>query len=50
MTISDSLTGRRALVTGGSNGQGAAIVARLREAGATVIDHRPHDASRRCAS
>ena len=37
MTISDSLTGRYALVTGGSKGQGAAIVARLREAGATVM-------------
>lgn len=37
MTISDSLTGRRALVSGGSKGQGAAIVARLREAGATVM-------------
>jgi NAD(P)-dependent dehydrogenase (short-subunit alcohol dehydrogenase family) len=37
MTISDSLTGRHALVTGGSKGQGAAIVARLREAGATVM-------------
>lgn len=37
MTISDSLTGRYALVTGGSKGQGAAIVARLRVAGATVM-------------
>jgi NAD(P)-dependent dehydrogenase (short-subunit alcohol dehydrogenase family) len=37
LTISDSLTGRRALVTGGSKGQGAAIVARLREAGALVM-------------
>jgi NAD(P)-dependent dehydrogenase (short-subunit alcohol dehydrogenase family) len=35
--ISDSLAGRRALVTGGSKGVGAAIVARLREAGATVL-------------
>jgi NAD(P)-dependent dehydrogenase (short-subunit alcohol dehydrogenase family) len=32
----DSLQGRRALVTGGTKGAGAAIVARLREAGATV--------------
>lgn len=37
MTISDSLTGRRAFVVGGSKGQGAAIVVRLREAGATVM-------------
>jgi NAD(P)-dependent dehydrogenase (short-subunit alcohol dehydrogenase family) len=37
VTISDSLAGRRALVTGGSKGVGAAIVARLREAGATVM-------------
>jgi NAD(P)-dependent dehydrogenase (short-subunit alcohol dehydrogenase family) len=35
--ISDSLAGRRALVTGGSKGVGAAIVARLSEAGATVL-------------
>jgi len=35
--ISDSLTGRRALVTGGSKGTGAAIAARLAEAGATVM-------------
>jgi NAD(P)-dependent dehydrogenase (short-subunit alcohol dehydrogenase family) len=32
----DSLRGRRALVTGGTKGAGAAIAARLREAGATV--------------
>jgi NAD(P)-dependent dehydrogenase (short-subunit alcohol dehydrogenase family) len=37
MTISGSLAGRRALVTGGSRGTGAAIVARLAEAGATVM-------------
>jgi NAD(P)-dependent dehydrogenase (short-subunit alcohol dehydrogenase family) len=37
MTISDSLAGRNALVTGGSKGVGAAIVARLREGGATVL-------------
>ena len=37
MTISDSLAGRRALVTGGSRGSGAAIAARLAEAGATVM-------------
>jgi NAD(P)-dependent dehydrogenase (short-subunit alcohol dehydrogenase family) len=35
--ISDSLAGRRALVTGGSKGAGAAIVARLAGAGATVM-------------
>jgi NAD(P)-dependent dehydrogenase (short-subunit alcohol dehydrogenase family) len=34
VTISDSLAGRRALVTGGSKGVGAAIVARLTEGGA----------------
>jgi NAD(P)-dependent dehydrogenase (short-subunit alcohol dehydrogenase family) len=32
-----SLDGRRALVTGGSKGTGAAIAARLRQAGATVL-------------
>jgi NAD(P)-dependent dehydrogenase (short-subunit alcohol dehydrogenase family) len=37
VTISDSLAGRRALVTGGSKGTGAAIVRRLAEAGATVM-------------
>jgi NAD(P)-dependent dehydrogenase (short-subunit alcohol dehydrogenase family) len=37
MAISDSLAGRNALVTGGTKGQGAAIVTRLREAGATVM-------------
>jgi NAD(P)-dependent dehydrogenase (short-subunit alcohol dehydrogenase family) len=37
VTISDSLAGRRALVTGGSRGSGAAIAARLAEAGATVM-------------
>ncbi|MDB5063676.1 MAG: short-chain dehydrogenase/reductase [Chloroflexi bacterium] len=37
VTISDRLDGRRALVTGGSKGAGAAIVARLAEAGATVM-------------
>lgn len=35
--ISDSLIGRRALVTGGSKGLGAAVVARLTEAGAIVM-------------
>jgi NAD(P)-dependent dehydrogenase (short-subunit alcohol dehydrogenase family) len=47
MTINDSLTGRHALVTGGSKGQGAAIVARLRVAGATVMTAartKPEDA------
>ena len=37
MAISESLAGRQALVTGGTKGQGAAIVARLREAGAQVM-------------
>ena len=37
MTIDDRLDGRRALVTGGSRGAGAAIVARLAEAGAVVM-------------
>ena len=44
-----TLEGRRAVVTGGSKGAGAAVVARLRAAGAatTVIArHRP-DADRR---
>lgn len=48
MTISDSLTGRRALVTGGSKGQGAAVVGRLRHAGALVMTTartRPEDDS-----
>jgi NAD(P)-dependent dehydrogenase (short-subunit alcohol dehydrogenase family) len=35
--ISDSLDGRRALVTGGTKGAGAAIAARLARAGATVL-------------
>ncbi|WP_406364215.1 SDR family oxidoreductase [Streptomyces sp. NBC_01579] len=45
-SISDSLEGRRALVTGGTKGTGAAIARRLTEAGATVIvtaRSRPHD-------
>jgi NAD(P)-dependent dehydrogenase (short-subunit alcohol dehydrogenase family) len=37
VSISDSLAGRRALVTGGSRGIGAAIAARLTEAGADVL-------------
>ncbi|EXU65248.1 short-chain dehydrogenase [Streptomyces sp. PRh5] len=36
-TPNDSLSGRRALVTGGTKGTGAAIAARLRTAGATVL-------------
>jgi NAD(P)-dependent dehydrogenase (short-subunit alcohol dehydrogenase family) len=35
--ISESLEGRRALVTGGSKGIGAAVVRRLRDAGAEVL-------------
>jgi NAD(P)-dependent dehydrogenase (short-subunit alcohol dehydrogenase family) len=37
VTISDRLDGRRVLVTGGTKGAGAAIAARLTEAGATVM-------------
>lgn len=37
VTISDRLDGRRALVTGASRGTGAAVAARLRESGATVL-------------
>jgi NAD(P)-dependent dehydrogenase (short-subunit alcohol dehydrogenase family) len=37
VTISESLAGRKALVTGGTKGAGAAIVARLGEAEAEVI-------------
>ena len=33
------LTGKRALVTGGTKGVGQAVVAALREAGATVLQH-----------
>jgi NAD(P)-dependent dehydrogenase (short-subunit alcohol dehydrogenase family) len=36
-TVSDSLEGRRALVTGGTKGAGAAIAQRLAEAGAKVL-------------
>ncbi|MER8160952.1 SDR family oxidoreductase [Streptomyces sp. NPDC094472] len=36
-SLDDSLAGRRALVTGGTKGAGAAIAARLRTAGATVL-------------
>lgn len=35
--ISESLEGRRALVTGGTKGTGAAIARRLAEAGAEVL-------------
>ena len=40
------LAGRRALVTGGTKGIGAAVAARLRQAGATVLAtaRRPPDA------
>ena len=34
------LQGKRALVTGGTKGIGEAVVAALRDAGATVLDHR----------
>jgi len=37
MALNDRLDGRHALVTGGSKGAGAAIVARLGDAGATVM-------------
>lgn len=37
MTVTDRLDGRHALVTGASKGTGAAIAARLRAAGATVL-------------
>ena len=39
--ISDSLAGRRALVTGGSKGIGAAVVTRLAAAGRDRHDNRP---------
>jgi NAD(P)-dependent dehydrogenase (short-subunit alcohol dehydrogenase family) len=35
------LEGKRALVTGSTKGVGQAVVAALREAGATVPDHGP---------
>ncbi|WP_372461682.1 SDR family oxidoreductase [Actinacidiphila acidipaludis] len=44
--VSDSLEGRRALVTGGTKGTGAAVARRLAEAGATVLvtsRSRPED-------
>ncbi|MGW3246180.1 SDR family oxidoreductase [Streptomyces sp. NPDC001070] len=37
VTLNESLAGRRALVTGGTKGVGAAIARRLAEAGATVL-------------
>jgi NAD(P)-dependent dehydrogenase (short-subunit alcohol dehydrogenase family) len=37
MAISEDLTGRRALVTGGTRGTVARVVERLREAGASVL-------------
>lgn len=42
-----NLSGRRAVVTGGSKGAGAAVVTRLRSAGASVsvvARHEPDDA------
>ncbi|WP_329039454.1 SDR family oxidoreductase [Streptomyces sp. NBC_01725] len=44
--VEESLDGRRALVTGGTKGAGAAIAARLARAGATVLvtaRHRPEE-------
>ena len=38
------LDGRRALVTGGTQGIGHAVATRLREAGATVLTGRPRPA------
>ncbi|MFI9392663.1 SDR family oxidoreductase [Streptomyces bauhiniae] len=46
--VSDSLKGRRALVTGGTRGVGAAVARRLAQADATVLvtsRHRPDDIS-----
>ncbi|MDQ1038821.1 NAD(P)-dependent dehydrogenase (short-subunit alcohol dehydrogenase family) [Streptomyces sp. V3I8] len=37
VSISESLEGRRALITGGTKGTGAAVARRLAEAGATVL-------------
>lgn len=48
--VTPSLDGRRALVTGGSKGAGAAIAARLRQEGATVLvtaRSRPSDLAER---
>jgi hypothetical protein len=48
MSYNDSLTGQRALVTGGSKGIGAAIVSRLALAARPRRDHRPYSCTNCC--